>query len=532
MYPKYTSEVTKEKYDAIIIGSGIGGLTTASILAKFGKKVLVLERHYVPGGFSHTFKRKDGFEWDVGVHYIGKVDSDESLLRLTFDYITDGKLQWAGMGDIYDKAIINGDEYDFVCGVEDQIQNLIGHFPDEERAIKKYYKLVKKVSDGSGLFFGEKTMPGWLSSFIGWMLRRRFNKYSDRTTYETLRELTDNEKLISVLCTQCGNYGLSPKKSSFGIHAIIVDHYIYGGNYPVGSAANIYRYIVEDIVKNGGQVLIKAEVDKVLVKENMAVGVIMANGDQILADKVISNTGAHNTFEKLMPDNVEVPANILQDLKDVKPSTSHICLYVGLDASDKELNLPKWNYWVYADYDFEGGYEEHISNPHFEPPLAYISFPSAKDPAWEVKNPNKATIQVLGIASYEWFKQWTDTRWRKRGKEYEQFVDKFKEGLLNKLYEIVPQVKGHVVIAEISSPLSTKHFTNYKTGEIYGMEHTPRRFRLRWLRSQTFIKNFYITGQDLITVGVGGAMMAGLITSIVILRRYVIGKILKYNKSQ
>jgi len=60
MYPKYTSEVTKEKYDAIIIGSGIGGLTTASILAKFGKKVLVLERHYVPGGFSHTFKRKDG----------------------------------------------------------------------------------------------------------------------------------------------------------------------------------------------------------------------------------------------------------------------------------------------------------------------------------------------------------------------------------------------------------------------------------------------------------------------------------------
>ena len=109
MFTKYSSELSKESYDAIIIGSGIGGLSTAAILSKFGKKVLVLERHYVPGGFSHTFKRKNGFEWDVGVHYVGRVESEKSLLRKSFDYVTNGSLQWANMCDVYDKTIIHGD---------------------------------------------------------------------------------------------------------------------------------------------------------------------------------------------------------------------------------------------------------------------------------------------------------------------------------------------------------------------------------------------------------------------------------------
>ena len=90
-----------ENYDAIIIGSGIGSLSTAALLSKEGKKVLVLERHYVAGGFTHVFKRK-GYEWDVGIHYIGEVQNQYSPIRKMFDYISNKKIKWEDMGEVYE----------------------------------------------------------------------------------------------------------------------------------------------------------------------------------------------------------------------------------------------------------------------------------------------------------------------------------------------------------------------------------------------------------------------------------------------
>jgi len=103
--------VLAEQYDTIIIGSGMGSLTSAAILAKEGQKVLVLERHYIAGGFTHVFKRK-GFEWDVGIHYIGEVQREDAIIKRLFDYISDDQLKWADMGAVYDKIIIGNKSYD------------------------------------------------------------------------------------------------------------------------------------------------------------------------------------------------------------------------------------------------------------------------------------------------------------------------------------------------------------------------------------------------------------------------------------
>ena len=104
-------------YDTIIIGSGMGGLSTAAILSKEGQKVLVLERHYTAGGFTHIFKRK-GYEWDVGIHYIGEVQRENSLLKKLFDYVTDRQLKWADMGEVYDRIIIGDQRFDLVKGLK------------------------------------------------------------------------------------------------------------------------------------------------------------------------------------------------------------------------------------------------------------------------------------------------------------------------------------------------------------------------------------------------------------------------------
>ena len=134
----------QEKYDTIVIGSGMGGLATAAILAKEGQKVLVLEKHYAPGGFTHVFKRK-GYEWDVGIHYIGEMQRETSLLKKLFDYITNGELKWADMGDVYDRVIIGDTHYDFVKGVKNFKKQMIAYFPEEEQAIISYVDLVFKA---------------------------------------------------------------------------------------------------------------------------------------------------------------------------------------------------------------------------------------------------------------------------------------------------------------------------------------------------------------------------------------------------
>lgn len=525
----YHNNLTKHTYDAIIVGSGLGGLTTAALFAKKKKKVLILEKHYVPGGFTHTFKRKD-LVWDVGVHYVGQVGDEKALMTKAFNYVTENKIKWAPMGHVYDKAIIDGDEYNFVCGEENQIQELLKSFPEEEKAIRTYYSMIRNMGAATSMFFGEKSMPQWLSNFMGSLLRKKFYKYSDQTTYEVLKSLTSNTKLIAVLCAQCGNYGLPPKQSSFAMQAMIAGHYLDGGYYPVGGAAEIHHTILETIEKNGGQLALKADVKEILTQKNKVVGVKLQNGDVLNAPIVISNVGAHNTFRKLLTEDSYHDNGLMKELEDVKASVSHICLYIGLNRSDEELNLPKNNYWLYDNYAFDDTYSKYILDPELDIPLAYISFPSAKDPEWDKTHPHKATIQVICAASYDWVKQWENTKWQKRGEEYENFKEIFKEKLTAKLLQVVPQIKEHIIISEISTPLSTKHFSSYEQGEIYGLEHTPKRFRLNKLRVHTSIKGLYLTGQDIISVGVGGALFSGVLSASSILKKNFLSDIEKWYK--
>ena len=115
----------------------------------------------------------------------------------------------------------------------------------------------------------------------------------------------------------------------------------------------------------------------------------------------------------------------------------------------------------------------------------------------------------------------------KRGEGYEALKEKITKRLLEKLYQQLPQVKGKVIHYELSSPLSTKHFMNYDNGEIYGLDHSPSRFRQKFLQPRTPVKNFYLTGQDIITAGVGGALFSGLLTASAVTGKNFMKKIIK-----
>ncbi len=517
----------EESYDAIVIGTGIGGLTTAALLAKAQRKVLMLEKHYTAGGYTHTFTRKN-YEWDVGVHYIGEVHRKNSLLRRTFDYISENRLQWAKMCDVYDRAIFGEDKYDFVSGVEAFREKMGMYFPQEKQAIDQYIDRVFAVNSASRLFFGERALAPWMGKLSGPFLKRRYLKHSDLTLKQALSDITSNEALIGVLSTQWGDHGLPPGEASFAIHAMIARHYFDGGNYPVGGSASIAESIAPTIENEGGKILIRADVQEILVQDGQAIGVRMEDGNEIKADLVVSNAGANLTYNHLLSETHSEIQSIRQKLQtNTRPSSGHFCLYIGLQHTDAELGLEQTNLWCFPSYDHDANVQKYVQDPTQEFPLVYISFPSSKDPDWENRYPGRSTIEVVSLAPYEWFEKWEGTQWYKRGNDYDEYKENWSQRLLNALYQQVPQVKGKIDHYELSTPLTTKHFCSYEKGELYGLDHTPRRFRQKWLRPHTPIRNLYLTGQDVVTDGVTGAMFGGVISASAILQRNLIGDIAK-----
>ncbi len=512
---RYRAGRTDDQYDVIVVGSGIGGLTNAALLSLLGQKVCVLEQHYTAGGYTHAYER-EGYEWDVGVHYIGEVHKPSTMRRM-FDVISEGRLKWAEMDPIYDKVILKGKEFNFIAGRENFIEELAKHFPNERKVIEDYVQLIRKISSQTPKFFAGQAMPSWMSKVYN--LARPFlvSKEFFKTTRDVLEGMTKNQELISVLTGQWGNYGQAPADASFLMHALIAKHYLAGGAYPVGGAADIARSIIPTIQKSGGEVFSYADVEEILVKNNSAYGVRMADGSEILAKKIISNAGFMNTIEKLLPKESQQKHKVHDWTDKLHRSSAHLCIYAGFKGTAEELGLNSTNLWIYPDGDHEGNLAKYNSDPEADFPLVYISFPSSKDPDWENRFPGKSTVEIVTPAKMDWFKQWEGTQWQQRGEDYDAFKEKLSTRLLDKLFERHPQLRDKLDYFELSTPLSTNWYQKNSGGEMLALDHFVERFKQSCLHPQTPVKNLYMTGSDVMTAGVGGALMGGVMSTMSLL---------------
>jgi len=508
---RYRANRLDSAYDAIVIGSGIGGLTTAALLSEQDWKVCVLEQHYTAGGYTHSYDR-NGYEWDVGVHYIGDVGA-RTRTRMMFDFITGGKLKWAPMDNEYDRFFVGDRVFSAMAGRQAFRENLVRSFPNEEKAIDQYLDLLNQVGKGMNVFSMNRLLKPW-QRFIAWpYLKLKMPSLLFRNTYEVLSELTQDQDLIAVLCGQWGDMGLPPKRSAFMVHAMIARHYMYGGYYPIGGSWKIADYIIPQIQKTGGEVFTYASVKRILVEGKNVTGVEMADGHKIECARVISSAGVENTFSRLLPAEAVTQAGYDHLLKRVKPSMAYLGVYIGLKQTAKELGLPKTNFWIYPGNDFDSAVDGFMNDPQAPFPVVYISFPSAKDPDYERRRPGTATIEIVAPAPFEWFEKWQGTTWGKRGDDYDTFKAQLGERLMKYLYDKLPQLNGKVDYYEVSTPLSTDHFCAYRFGELYGLDHDPVRLQQTWLGPRTRFKGLWLTGQDVLTCGVTGAMMAGLMTT-------------------
>ena len=527
---RYRSTRVDADYDVIVIGSGIGGLCSAALLSQMGKKVLVLEQHYTAGGFTHAYER-EGYEWDVGVHYIGDMGR-KSQGRGLFDYISGGQLKWAEMDPVYDRIILGDEHFDFVAGKENFKNSLKLQFPDDTVAIDQYVDLVTTTTKYMAAVSQTKAMPRPLAKLMSLSSKNKFPDYALDSSYNVLKGLTDNEKLIAVLCGQWGDHGCPPKESVFLMHALIAGHYFNGGFYPVGGASKIAETIIPQIQVSGGDVLTYADVQEILIVDDRAVGVEMVDGHCLYADYIISNAGVVNTFTKLLPAAISDKFGYRDRVQSLATSMSHGGMYIGLRGTADELQLPKTNLWIYLDQHHDENVAALRKDPSAPLPLVYVSFPSAKDPDFQRRHPGRSTIEiVIGPCDFEQYRQWADKTWGKRGDDYEALKADLSERMLAALYKQLPHLQGKIDYSEISTPLSTNHFCRYKQGEAYGLAHTKARFEQEWLTPKTRVKGLYLTGQDLISCGVVGALMAGMVTAMSVVGFRGAGTLMKKIKS-
>lgn len=509
VYKQYQGKMDL-KPDVIVIGSGMAGMSCASALSRYGRKVLILEQHYVPGGFTHMFTRK-GFAWDAGTHAIGQMTKNTPSKRM-LDWLTDSKVEWVSLGEKYDRIYLgDGDEFYYHNSFKGYSQALIDKFPNEKEQINKYFKLCRSTNAKCQIYFTKNVMPKALRIF-GKPIRPIMDILFKKTTQEVLNELGLSQKLQRILTANWGYYGNIPKESSWALHALVVQHFMAGASYPKGGSKVFASTLLESVLKNGGDVYCQARVKEISVKDGKTNGVIMDDGLFIPAKYVISATAAKVSAGKLVPEKYK-KSEWAKKILEQKDSPSYIELNMGFNTDITQFGADTKNHWIFSDDNLELKYWD-VLNENSRPPILYISFPSVKEPEHATINGEvRHAAECITFVEWEIFEKWQNTQYKNREEAYEKFKADLSQRIINELKLKFPQMMEHLTHFELSTPLSVEHFVKTAHGSIYGLDGTPERFACKELSPHTPINNFYLTGVDTLATGIVGAMTSGLMTA-------------------
>lgn len=501
-----------QNLDTIVIGSGVGGLSTALCLARAGHKVLIIEQHKLPGGWCQSFKL-GGFRFSPGLHYIGGLHKDGSLYKLYKGLGLANDLTFYRMNpSAYEHALIDGQRFDFPNDYNTLVNELSKRFPHEKEGIRKYIGLVQTIGREIQYFsklkgFGEKLLKLWKV--------RHLAMYHSRTVKSVCDKYLTDPILKKVINIQSGDHGQPPGKASFLIHCGVMDHYFHGGYYPQGGAQAIVKAKLKAIKSYGSDIVTGERVKRILLGETnpkMAVGVELDSGKKIYAKRVVSNADPGKTFQEMLGlENIS--SKLQRRLKRTTYSCSSLILFLAVDMDVRKAGLDTGNIWVMNGKDkAEDQLFDELLDCDFEAntgfPSFFVSCTTLKDPAhFDGKH---HTLEVIAFSDYQRFKDFENKR---DSQEYLALKEKIINKFMVSLETILPGISQHAVLKELGTPLSNARYVNATGGNIYGTAKNTRQVGLGSFTPETEFENLYMCGASVTSHGISGASYSGVETA-------------------
>jgi len=506
----------RESWDAIVIGSGLGGLTCAAYLCAIGKRTLVLEAHYVAGGNCQAFRRElrgSVYEFDVGVHYIGECGPDGLITRMLNGLGLAERIVFRPLDpDGYSTLYFPGLTFRVPASWDRYRARLLETFPDETEPLGSVVDTLRQVAQEGARFQRGEIDVGELATqaplFMQWGLRPVTQLFAEHGI---------SRRAQAVLLGEQGDYAVRPSKTPTALAAGLTDHYMRGAFYPQGGGQEMAARLIEAIRAYGGEVRTRAPVERVRVENGRAVGVTLArSGQEIDAPIVVSNADLKRTVQELVGEE-HFALETVERVRAFRMALPLFAVYVGLDVDLGALGHPNTNHWMWGTYDIESIYDRVEAGELPDDNLAYVTVTSVRDPESRHIAPQGHTnLQVMTLVPHD-YGVWNVAKGPAEGGRYHRDPEyrRRKEALADRLLEtaatLIPDLRGHQVWREAATPVTQERFTRSTAGTSYGIEFAIDQMGPLRIGYATDVAGLFLCGASTPAGhGIGNVMFSGL----------------------
>ena len=489
------------KYDAVIIGSGLGGLECAHILSKAGMSVLLLERGTQAGGCLQSYRRH-GLAFDTGFHYVGGLDKGQSL-HSAFRHLGLLRLPWQRLDNHFDRVTIGNQTFSFAQGYDAFVETLTVAFPAERDALNKYADMLKQCGEQQFDALNPQTEESSV-------LSRLF----ETSAYQYLTETFHDPLLINVLCGTSLKMELRKESLPLFTFAHGNGSFIESSWRLKGDGSLIINSLADGIRMHGGEIICNAEVRELVEKDGKLVHAVCSNGEIYEGTIFISNIPPAVTCNLVKQSS--------RMKKVYRSRITHLentfgMFTVSLRIKPQTLRYFNWNQYIYKEPDV---WAFHLKNNPVSGVLVSCRIP---------EDGSKYVQQVDLLTPMNWSEceQWSHTEVGRRGEDYKAMKKRVADECITLAERFIPGLRDRITGCYTSTPLTYRNYTLTPEGSAYGLRKDFRNPMITLLSPRTPIPNLLLTGQNLMLHGLHGVTMTALFTCAEVLGKEPIWNIVK-----